>query len=41
MWRLELTLQGGRLVGSYTESTVQSFDCGATGLAWDLVLERR
>jgi hypothetical protein len=41
LWRLELTVQDGRLLGSYTESTVQSFDCGATGLAWDLVLDRR
>jgi hypothetical protein len=41
LWRLELTVEDGRLVGSYTESTVQSFDCGATGLAWDVVLNRR
>ena len=41
LWRLELTVQDGRLLGSYKESTVQSFDCGATGRAWDLVLERR
>jgi len=40
-WRLELTLRDGRLRGSYAESTVQSFDCGATGVAWDVVLERR
>jgi hypothetical protein len=41
LWRLELTVRDGRLLGSYAESTVQSFDCGATGLAWDLVLDRR
>ena len=40
-WRLELTLRDGRLRGSYAESTVQSFDCGATGVAWDVVLDRR
>jgi hypothetical protein len=39
-WRLELTVLGGRLVGSYAESTVQGFDCGGTGVAWDLVLDR-
>ena len=41
LWRLDLTVQDGRLTGSYSESTVQSFDCGATGLAWDVVLDRR
>jgi hypothetical protein len=41
LWRLELTVRDGRLVGSYAESTVQSFDCGATGVSWDVVLERR
>jgi hypothetical protein len=40
LWRLELTVLGGRLVGSYAESTVQGFDCGGTGVAWDLVLDR-
>ena len=40
LWRLELAVRDGRLIGSYAESTVQGFDCGATGLAWDLVLER-
>jgi hypothetical protein len=40
-WRLDVTAQDGRLTGSYAESTVQSFDCGATGLAWDVVLDRR
>jgi hypothetical protein len=39
-WRLDVTVQGGRLTGSYAESTVQSFDCGATGVAWDVVLDR-
>jgi hypothetical protein len=41
LWRLELTVQDGRLSGSYAESTVQGFDCGATGLAWEVVLDRR
>jgi hypothetical protein len=41
LWRLELALAAGRLVGSYAESTQQSFDCGATGVAWTVVLERR
>jgi hypothetical protein len=40
-WRLDLALRDGRLRGSYTESTVQSFDCGATGVTWDVVLDRR
>jgi hypothetical protein len=39
-WRLELTVLDDRLVGSYAESTLQGFDCGATGAAWDLVLDR-
>ena len=39
-WRLDLVLAGGRLRGSYAESTVQSFDCGATGVTWDVVLDR-
>jgi hypothetical protein len=41
LWRLDVTVQDGRLTGSYAESTVQSFDCGATGVAWDVVLDRR
>src|SRR4051794_36780483 len=41
LWRLDLTVRDGRLHGSYAESTVQSFDCGATGVAWDVVLDRR
>ena len=41
LWRLELTVQDGQLRGSYAESTLQSFDCSGTGVAWDLVLERR
>jgi len=41
LWRLELTVHDGRLRGSYAESSLQSFDCGATGLAWDVVLDRR
>ncbi len=40
LWQLELTVLGGRLVGSYAESTLQGFNCGATGVAWDLVLDR-
>jgi len=40
-WQLDLAVGYGRLVGSYAESTVQSFDCGATGVAWDVVLTRR
>ncbi len=40
LWRLELALYGGRLSGSYTEATVQSFDCGATGVTWEVALER-
>jgi hypothetical protein len=40
LWRLELAVRDGRLIGGYAESTIQGFDCGATDLAWDLVLER-
>jgi hypothetical protein len=40
LWRLELTVVEGRLGGSYEESTVQGFDCGATGVAWDVALDR-
>ena len=40
LWRLELTAEDGRLRGSYAESSIQGFDCGATGLAWEVVLER-
>jgi hypothetical protein len=40
LWRLELTVLDERLVGSYAESTLQGFDCGATGVAWDVVLDR-
>jgi hypothetical protein len=39
LWRLELTVRDGRLYGSYAESTVQGFDCGATGLAWAFRLD--
>jgi hypothetical protein len=38
-WQVDLTVRNGRLVGSYAESTVQGFDCGATGVAWDVVLD--
>ena len=41
LWRLDLTLLDGRLVGSYAESTLQSFDCGGTGVAWTVTLDRR
>jgi len=41
LWRLELTVRDGWLGGSYAESTVQGFDCGATGVAWKVVLESR
>lgn len=41
LWRLQLTMRDGRLRGSYAESTMQSFDCGATSRAWDVVLDRR
>jgi hypothetical protein len=40
LWRLELSVVEGRLGGSYAESTVQGFDCGATGVAWDVALDR-
>jgi hypothetical protein len=40
LWRLDLTVLDGRLVGSYAESTQQSFDCGATGVAWTVTLDR-
>ena len=40
LWRLDLTVLDGRLVGSYAESTLQSFDCGATGVAWTVTLDR-
>jgi hypothetical protein len=40
LWQLELSVRDGRLVGSYAESTLQGFTCGATGVAWDLVLDR-
>jgi len=39
LWRLELTVRDGRLTGSYAESTVQGFDCGATGQAWAFLLD--
>jgi hypothetical protein len=40
LWRLEFVVWDGRLRGSYAESTIQGFDCGATGVAWDVALER-
>jgi hypothetical protein len=41
LWRLELTVRNGRLAGRYAESTVQGFDCGATGVEWRIAFERR
>jgi hypothetical protein len=41
LWRLELTVRNGRLAGRYSESTVQGFDCGATGVEWRIPFERR
>ena len=40
LWRLELAAVDGRLEGSYTESTIQGFDCGATHLRWEVTFER-
>ena len=40
LWRLDLTALNGRLEGSYAESTVQGFDCGATHLRWEFSLDR-
>jgi hypothetical protein len=40
LWRLVLIVRDGRLSGSYAESTVQGFDCGATGVAWEFTLDR-
>jgi hypothetical protein len=40
LWRLDLTAADGRLEGSYAESTVQGFDCGATWLRWEVTLDR-
>jgi hypothetical protein len=40
LWRLDLTVLDGSLVGTYAESTLQGFDCGGTGVAWTLTLDR-
>jgi hypothetical protein len=40
VWRLDLTVQDGRLLGSYAESTIQGFDCGATWLRWLITFDR-
>jgi len=40
LWRLRLTVDGGRLQGSYAESTVQGFDCGATHVRWEVTFAR-
>jgi hypothetical protein len=39
-WRLDVVVVDGRLVGSYTESTGQNLNCGATSVAWQVTLER-
>jgi hypothetical protein len=39
-WELGFRLQPGRLTGTYEESTIQGFDCGGTGVAWTITLER-
>jgi hypothetical protein len=41
LWRLELAVRDGRLAGRYAESTLQGFDCGATGVEWRIAVERR
>ncbi|WP_369133003.1 hypothetical protein [Modestobacter sp. I12A-02662] len=40
MWRLDLVVSGGRLVGSYEQSTGQSLNCGATSVEWSVTLAR-
>jgi hypothetical protein len=40
MWRLDLVVSEGRLVGSYEQSTVQNLDCGATSVEWSVALDR-
>ncbi|TFV89497.1 hypothetical protein [Blastococcus sp. CT_GayMR16] len=40
LWRLEIVAADGRLAGTYAESTVQGFDCGATWLRWQITFER-
>jgi hypothetical protein len=40
-WRLEVAVRDGRMRGSYSESTIQSFNCGATWLQWEVTLERK
>jgi hypothetical protein len=39
LWRLDVAARDGVLTGSYSESTLQSFDCGATFVAWQVPLE--
>jgi hypothetical protein len=39
-WHLDLRVLDDRLVGSFEESTLQGFNCGATAVAWNLVLDR-
>ncbi len=40
LWRLDLVVSDGRLVGSYQQSTGQTLDCGATSVAWDVAFAR-
>ena len=41
LWRLDLVVvRDGRLGGRYQESTIQGFDCGATGVEWEVLFER-
>ena len=39
-WRLEVTVEDGRLVGRYTETTSPDLSCGATTAAWDVTFTR-
>lgn len=39
LWRLGIRVENGRLTGTYEESTIQGFDCGATGIEWEITLE--
>jgi hypothetical protein len=39
-WRLDVVVVDGRLVGSYSESTGQNLNCGATSVAWHVTLDR-
>jgi hypothetical protein len=37
-WELEFRLEDGHLTGTYQESTIQGFDCGATSVGWAITL---